>query len=137
MLNFEKIPDNRLLAYFLTVFSLVLPGLTLIILKDFDCFYDIDNMKLILLSIVISFPFYILNLVLTIFSTKKENLEKYSTYIIIAIKTKSIVYLLIAINLTLFNYFEWSFITSYIELIIWYIIILIFCFFVRKYFDKK
>lgn len=136
-MNLDKIPDSRLIAYLLTICSLILPGLTLVIIKNFSLFRSIDPVKLFLLSIILSFPFYIFNLILFIFNNKLKDLNKYSVYIWISLKTICIVYFWIAIELLSVYWFKSGFINNYFQLVFWSFLLAILLLIIEKYFLNR
>lgn len=121
-MNLEKIPDDRLLAYSLTVASLVVPGLTLIIVKNFSFFSSADATHLVMLGGIISFPFYIVNFLVSAFVGNYRKLMGYRFYTELAIKTIAIVYFWIGLEFSLVYFFGGGLITDYFQLVLVFVI---------------
>jgi hypothetical protein len=85
-------------------------------MKDFNYFTNSEVIKLFLLSLVLSFPFYLYNLFLTLIRNK-EKLKEYSLHIWITSKTIFVTYSLIAIELLLVYFFKTGIIQDYFQLL--------------------
>ncbi len=62
MLNLNTIKVNKLLAYTFTTFSFIIPGAGSLYLINHDLFKELPTIQLIILSIFLSLPIFMIGL---------------------------------------------------------------------------
>ena len=131
-IDLARLSDNRLLAYLLPTISLILPGLTLIIMKDFDFFVKSPLSKLMLLSVILSLSIYLICMFVFLF-VYAPKMNSYQFHIIVGIMTLLITYVVILVELS-FVYFTGNGpITDYLQFLFWtFIAALIMSLFMRR-----